>query len=281
MTDDDLRFERGNLKLQLSFCEHQLVLANREIEYLKRRYYMGNASTGECEHVHQRNFVNWFHITYPNVLIYAIPNEYVFQGITYEFFTKEGGKAGMPDLHVPEFSLWIEMKRDSQSSPSLVQKCIHERLIRIGHAVIIGYGFEDAKEKILTQFPPYLYYVKQNQDKTLTLNKLSMGGHLESIDTMSLKSTVLVDNCTYELESIAVESGGYITLKLVVELVNKYPARYEHLHKYIQSRGSPTFAISNMIRRGNKFQRVNMGHYKLIPLNDSMSLPLLECEVIS
>jgi len=30
MTDDDLRFERGNLKLQLSFCEHQLVPAMPE-----------------------------------------------------------------------------------------------------------------------------------------------------------------------------------------------------------------------------------------------------------
>ena len=61
------------------------------------------------EHVEQREFVQWVR-QYTPFLIYAIPNGGArgrSQGATLK---AEGVLAGMPDLHIPELRLWIEMK---------------------------------------------------------------------------------------------------------------------------------------------------------------------------
>lgn len=78
------------------------------------------------EHIEQREFVQWVRQMTP-YLIYAIPNVGTAsrqRGLTLKV---EGVLAGMPDLHIPELRLWIEMKAaDGVVSP--VQRAIHERL---------------------------------------------------------------------------------------------------------------------------------------------------------
>jgi hypothetical protein len=60
----------------------------------------------------------------------------------------EGVQAGVPDLFVPAWSLWVEMKRSTGGIVSPVQKDWIAYLESINHTVIIGRGFEDAKRKI-------------------------------------------------------------------------------------------------------------------------------------
>jgi hypothetical protein len=60
----------------------------------------------------------------------------------------EGVQAGVPDLFVSEWLLWVEMKREAGGVVSPVQKEWIEYLEGIGHRVIIGHGFEDAKRQI-------------------------------------------------------------------------------------------------------------------------------------
>ena len=60
----------------------------------------------------------------------------------------EGVSAGVPDLYVPAWSLWVEMKRSIGGTVSPVQHDWVTYLEGIGHSVIIGRGFEDAKRQI-------------------------------------------------------------------------------------------------------------------------------------
>lgn len=55
----------------------------------------------------------------------------------------------MPDLCVPEWSLWIEMKRQEGGRLSAAQKDWIEYLEEVGHTVIVGKGWEDAREQII------------------------------------------------------------------------------------------------------------------------------------
>ena len=88
------------------------------------------------EHEEQREFVCWFRRTYPEIRIFAIPNG-GFRGKSQAGRLKaEGVSAGVPDLYIPEWALWIEMKRQKGGSVSLEQKDWHEYLISIGHTVI-------------------------------------------------------------------------------------------------------------------------------------------------
>ena len=60
----------------------------------------------------------------------------------------EGVSAGVPDLFVPSWLLWVEMKRATGGTVSPVQKDWIAYLKGVGHCVIIGRGFEDAKRQI-------------------------------------------------------------------------------------------------------------------------------------
>ena len=101
------------------------------------------------EHVEQRELVQWFRQTY-SVLIFAIPNGGQRSLATASRLKVEGVVAGIPDLFVPEWSLWIEMKRvkGGRLSPAQVER-IEYLTASCGHEVIVGAGFEDAREKIL------------------------------------------------------------------------------------------------------------------------------------
>lgn len=96
----------------------------------------------------QMLFVQWFRRTYPGVRIFHIPNG-GNRGIREASkFKALGVSAGVPDLFVPAWALWIEMKRQKGGTVSKEQKEWHAYLLEIGHKVLIGKGFEDAVKKL-------------------------------------------------------------------------------------------------------------------------------------
>lgn len=101
------------------------------------------------EDLEQITYVQWFERTYPAILIFHIPNGGK-RSITQAMkFQKMGVKPGIPDLYVPEWKLWIEMKRVKGGVLSKDQKAIIAYLESIGDSVIIGKGWEDARKKTL------------------------------------------------------------------------------------------------------------------------------------
>jgi hypothetical protein len=107
------------------------------------------------EHLEQVRLVSWFRKTWPNVLIFAIPNgggRSMAQGASLK---AEGVTAGIPDLFCPEWLLWVEMKKVSGGIVSPAQKGMISYLESIGQRVIIGHGFEDAKAQIEAMKKPH------------------------------------------------------------------------------------------------------------------------------
>ena len=101
------------------------------------------------EHLEQVRVVSWFRRQYPSVRIFAIPNgggRSMAQGASLK---AEGVQAGIPDLFVPAWLLWVEMKREKGFVRSPVQRDWIEYLQGIGHRVIVGRGFDDARRQIL------------------------------------------------------------------------------------------------------------------------------------
>ena len=101
------------------------------------------------EHLEQVRLVSWFRRQYPDTRIFAIPNgghRGASQGASLK---AEGVTPGVPDLFVPEWLLWLEMKREAGGVVSPVQRDWISYLEGIGHRVIVGRGFEDAKRQIL------------------------------------------------------------------------------------------------------------------------------------
>ena len=94
-------------------------------------------------------FVNWFRAKFGGVLIYAIPNGGYRALSTAKALRAEGVVKGIPDLHVPAWRLWIEMKRVKGGRLSQEQKAMIEHLESVGHTVIIGMGAKDASVKVL------------------------------------------------------------------------------------------------------------------------------------
>ena len=101
------------------------------------------------EHDEQVGFVQWFRARFPGVLIIAIPNGGRRDIATARRLKAEGVVAGVPDLFVPEWMLWIEMKRAKGGRVSTEQKALARRLESIGYRVIIGHGASDASRKVI------------------------------------------------------------------------------------------------------------------------------------
>jgi hypothetical protein len=96
----------------------------------------------------QMLFVQWFRRQYPTIRIFAIPLGGHRHPAVAAKLKATGTSAGVPDLHVPEWNLWVEMKRAKGGRLSEVQKDWIEYLESIGHKVIVGHGFEDAMAKV-------------------------------------------------------------------------------------------------------------------------------------
>lgn len=101
------------------------------------------------EHNEQVGFVTWFYLKFPEILLFAIPNGEYRNISVAKKLKQEGVVPGVPDLFIPEWKLWIEMKQMKGGVVSKEQERIHTYLRGIGHTVIIGYGAEDASRKVL------------------------------------------------------------------------------------------------------------------------------------
>ena len=104
------------------------------------------------EHYEQALVVQWFRRTYPGVLIHSIPNGGARSMVTAVALKVEGTVAGIPDLFVPAWRLWVEMKRVKGGSLSPDQKSIIMYLESVNYCCIVGKGAEDAKAKISAFF---------------------------------------------------------------------------------------------------------------------------------
>ena len=100
------------------------------------------------EHCEQREFVQWFRQTYPGTLIFSIPNGGARSPATAGRLKAEGVTKGVPDLFVPAWELWIEMKRVKGGSISPEQHLMHLHLRSLFYKVLVAKGFEDAKQQI-------------------------------------------------------------------------------------------------------------------------------------
>ena len=100
------------------------------------------------EHEEQREVVKWFRQTFKDVRIFAIPNGGARSITTATRLKVEGVSAGVPDLYVPAWKLWIEMKRVKGGVVDKAQKDWHDYLMGIGDTVIVCLGFEHAKSMI-------------------------------------------------------------------------------------------------------------------------------------
>jgi len=103
--------------------------------------------------------VSWFRRSYPDTRIFAIPNGGSRSASQGASLKAEGVSPGLPDLFIPEWLLWVEMKREAGGIVSPVQRDWIQYLEGIGHRVIVGRGFEDAKRQIEDVKKPTEYKV--------------------------------------------------------------------------------------------------------------------------
>jgi hypothetical protein len=104
------------------------------------------------EHYEQALLVQWFRQTYKGVRIFAIPNGGARSPATAGRLKAEGVSSGVPDLFIPAWRLWVEMKRTKGGSLSAEQKDWIAYLESVGFCCIVGKGAEDAKAKISAFF---------------------------------------------------------------------------------------------------------------------------------
>ena len=101
------------------------------------------------EHMEQCGFITWFRLKFPNTLIFAIPNGGKRSIGAAVKLKDEGVIAGVPDLMIPEWHCFVEMKRVKGGKISPSQESIISYLTHIGYVVIVGYGATDASRQIL------------------------------------------------------------------------------------------------------------------------------------
>lgn len=107
------------------------------------------------EHEEQRELVRWFRQTWPGVRIFAIPNGGARSQATAGRLKAEGVSSGVPDLFIPAWGLWVEMKRSKGGSVSAEQKGWIAYLESVGFCCIVGKGAEAAKGQISAFFKQY------------------------------------------------------------------------------------------------------------------------------
>lgn len=109
-----------------------------------RRPVLKDADRIPTEHEEQREFVRWFRQSHPGVRIMAIPNGGARSPSTAARLKAEGVSAGVPDLFIPAWGLWVEMKRAKGGVVSKEQKEWHDYLESVAYRVIVCRGCADA-----------------------------------------------------------------------------------------------------------------------------------------
>lgn len=126
-------------------CAMRLTSIRRCLLLSRRTIVPSSSKQYPSEHWEQAEYVSWFRKTFPDVLIFAIPNGGKRSKAQAAKLKLEGVVAGVHDLFVPEWRLWIEMKRQKGGSLSKKQRDFGEEMERVGYDWIVCKGFEDAK----------------------------------------------------------------------------------------------------------------------------------------
>lgn len=101
------------------------------------------------EHVEQRMFVSWFRQTYKGVRIFAIPNGGQRSPAVAAKLKAEGVSKGVPDLFIPAWKLWIEMKREG-GKESKEQEDWRNYLESNGYKCMVCVGKDEAVSRIMS-----------------------------------------------------------------------------------------------------------------------------------
>lgn len=96
----------------------------------------------------QMRFVQWFRRSFDGVRIFAIPNGGYRQKTTAARMKATGTSSGVPDLFVPQWHLWIEMKRAKGGVVSPEQRDWMIYLTECGYTCIVARGWEDGVRQI-------------------------------------------------------------------------------------------------------------------------------------
>ena len=92
--------------------------------------------------------MRWFRRKFSDVRIFAIPNGGYRSQAAGAKLKAEGASAGVPDLFVPAWRLWIEMKRQKGGRVSPEQTDWIEYLESLGHTCIVCSGSENAQAQV-------------------------------------------------------------------------------------------------------------------------------------
>jgi hypothetical protein len=104
------------------------------------------------EQEEQQDFIRWFRRTYPTVRIFAVANGEKRSKRDGGRLKAAGVSPGVPDLCVPAWSIWVEMKaRGGSVSPA--QRDWHEYLRGIGHTVLVPMGSAEAQRMVTSANP--------------------------------------------------------------------------------------------------------------------------------
>ena len=106
------------------------------------------------EHAEQAMFVQWFRAQYPGVLLFAIPNGGKRGKLEAMRLQAEGVVPGVPDLCIPAWRVYVEMKRTKGGTVSKEQREMIEHLNGCGYTAVVCKGFEAARDFIVKKYPP-------------------------------------------------------------------------------------------------------------------------------
>lgn len=101
------------------------------------------------EHMEQVGFVRWVRDRYPGLLVFSIPNGGYRYITTAKMLKAEGLVSGIPDLMIPRWKMFVEMKISTGGRLSIEQQNVISKLENDGYTVIVGKGAEDASRQIL------------------------------------------------------------------------------------------------------------------------------------
>jgi hypothetical protein len=93
--------------------------------------------------------VNWFRLAFPRTLIYHTPSGQLRKFLIAVKLKNMGVVPGIPDLFVPAWKLYIEMKRVKGGTLTEAQEEMIPYLESCGYVCIVAKGFDDARSQIL------------------------------------------------------------------------------------------------------------------------------------
>ena len=105
--------------------------------------------------------VRWFRYQYPDEILIHIPNGGYRRPSEAARLKAMGVVPGIPDLFIPEWRLFIEMKRTKGGKLSDVQKSVIEYLQSVNYCVLLAHGSDEAIKQIKEN---YERHIRNNQD---------------------------------------------------------------------------------------------------------------------